>query len=37
MKGPLAILALIAASSSAVAADLPLPPLIAAPPYALPT
>jgi outer membrane immunogenic protein len=37
MKGPLAILALIAASSSAVAADLPLPPpLVAPPPYALP-
>ncbi len=36
MKGLLAIGALIAASSSAVAADLPLPPLLAPPPYALP-
>jgi outer membrane immunogenic protein len=36
MKGLLAIGALIAASSSAVAADLPLPPLVAPPPYALP-
>lgn len=36
MKGLLAILALIAASGSAIAADLPLPPLVAPPPYALP-
>ena len=36
MKGPLAILALIAASGSAIAADLPLPPPVAPPFYALP-